>query len=123
MIKEFFTSRPRSSVKNPTTEEFLKTGNCEGAKLFADGPERRKRARKIKVPLGPYETNYSSFETGKHRLIEIVRITPDAIVYRLKGKSEEFSLPHNVAFAKAIGLKANIDTGPREGKRITRSQI
>ena len=74
----------------------------------------RKRARKIRCELGPFETDCSTFDRGM-RKIEIVRITPAAIVYRLLGTHEEYTLPHGVAFLKALSVKTTFDVGPRSG--------
>lgn len=78
---------------------------------------RRKRARKLKSdpPLGPFDTSAFAFDRGE-RAIEIVRLTPAAIVYRLKGLPDEYTLPHGVAFLKAVGLTADFDTAPRDGR-------
>jgi hypothetical protein len=80
---------------------------------------KRKRAKKIRQPLGPYQTAAVSFDRGT-RAIEIVRINPSGITYRLKGRSEQYTLPHGVAFLKAVSLGAGFDTGPRESKQIRR---
>lgn len=78
-------------------------------------PVRKKKAKKMRVELGPYETACSTFERGKERIIEI-RVTPAAIFYRVRGLPDEFMLPHAVARLKAISIKADFDTSARKGK-------
>jgi len=80
-----------------------------------DAPARRKRAKKIRRELGPFETACSTFERGDHRIIEISRITPDASYYPARGIKGELSLPHGVAYTEAVGLGAQVDTSPRVG--------
>ena len=79
-------------------------------------PEKRQRARQIKGQLGPFETVKTSFDKGKDRRIEIVRVTPSVITYRLKGMHEEYALPHEVGFSKALGLGVGVNTSPRQGR-------
>lgn len=85
-----------------------------GIKSDPDHRPKRKRARKIRGELGPFETSVTCFDRGE-RAVEIVRITPAAIVYRLRGLADEFSLPHGAAFLRAVSIRANIDTAPRSG--------
>lgn len=80
------------------------------------------RAKKIRTPLGPYLTSATSFERGKDRDVEIVTITPAAIVYRVKGSAERFLLPHGVAFLRAVSLAAGVSTAPRETKTNVRGE-
>ena len=95
-------------------------GTC---KLF-DAPAKRSRARKIKgMGLGPFETLCHSMDRGHERRIEIVRVTPCLICYRLVGQSKEFSISHSAAFQRAVAQAAGFDPSPRESKRITRSNI
>lgn len=75
---------------------------------------KRKRAKKIRSELGPFETSCKSFDRGD-RVVEIVRITPAAITYRLRGLTNEYTLPHSTAFQKALSIDAGFDTGPRQG--------
>ena len=75
----------------------------------------RPRARKIRVEIGPFATACSTFERGKNRPIELARITPMGLVYRLKGSAGSYAIPHETAFQKAVSLAVNLDTGPREG--------
>jgi hypothetical protein len=82
--------------------------------------EPRKHARKIKGSIGPFQTACVSEDGG--RQIEIVRITPLSIVYRVKGKSEEYTLKHETAYLKAVCVKAGFDASPRTG-RISRSEV
>lgn len=60
---------------------------------------KRKRARKIRGAIGPFATTHSTFDAGS-REIEISRVTPDAIFYRAKGRSQEYALPHGVGFSR-----------------------
>jgi len=76
---------------------------------------KRKRARKIRTPLGPFETAATTFEKGAHRIIEIVSISPRAIVLRARGLRGDWILPIGVAYTKAVGIGADVDTGPRVG--------
>jgi hypothetical protein len=83
--------------------------------------EKQKTAKKIKLFIGPFKTSCTTFERGT-REIEIVKVTPLAIIYRLKGRQEEYTLPHETAFQKAVAIQAGLDTGPRSG-RIKRGTV
>jgi hypothetical protein len=77
---------------------------------------KRPRARKLTKPIGPYRTTATMFERGKDREVEISRITPHAIFYRIRGFAAEYSLPHAVGCLRAIALAAGADIEPN-GKR------
>ena len=85
------------------------------ATLFAKA-ETRRRARTIRGELGPFATSALMFDKGRDRPVEIARITPRAIFYRLKGHGEEHCLPHATAALKALSLVADFDAGPRSGR-------
>lgn len=80
------------------------------------GKTKRSRPKKLLAPVGPYHTTRTTFERGKQREIVIERVTPAAIVYRLIGLDGEYTLPHDVAFQKALSIFVDFDTGPRAGK-------
>jgi hypothetical protein len=81
-------------------------------------PSKRPRAKKLKAALGPFATGVSTYDSGRERQIEVT-LTPHGTVYRLKGQSGEYVLPHPVGFQKAVSLKAGAVIDPRQG-RITR---
>lgn len=85
----------------------------------ATNPSPRLRARKIRKPIGPFQTSVTTFDRG-HRQIEIVRLTAHAIIYRLKGKKEEYTVGHEAAYLRAISAFTGFDTGPRSSTRISR---
>ncbi len=77
--------------------------------------QRRPRARKLRKPLGPFATGSSTFDAGKDREIEVM-LDPHATLYRLKGQSAVYSLPHGVGYQKALALKVGANIEPRSGK-------
>lgn len=85
-------------------------------------PEHRPPAWKIHSSIGPFETAATSFDKGV-RAIEIVRITPHGITYRLKGRSDEYTITHEQAFMRAISNAVGFDTAARESTRITRGGV
>jgi hypothetical protein len=87
---------------------------CPECGAGAEKPKRA-RAKKIKGSIGPFQTACTTFERGT-REIEISKVTPLAVIYRLKGRSDEYTLPHEVAFQKAVSVQAGVDTGPRTGR-------
>lgn len=107
--------------------ELAQRVNAETAKTAPDASARprRPRARKLRgeltlfdpaqQQLGPFETAATFFAGGSRRVIEISRITPSAIYYRLRGTSAEMCLPHAIAYQRATAAVAGFDTGPRAG--------
>jgi hypothetical protein len=81
-------------------------------------PSKRPRARKLKAALGPFATGSFTYDAGRDREIEVM-LTPHGIVFRLRGQSEQYLLPHPVGFQKAVSVKAGAVIDPRQG-RITR---
>jgi hypothetical protein len=79
---------------------------------------KRPRARKLKAALGPFATDSFTYDAGRDREIEVM-LTPHGTIFRLKGQSEQYLLPHPVGFQKAVSLKAGAVIDPRQG-RITR---
>jgi hypothetical protein len=88
----------------------------------AEPKPKRKPAKRIKGVMGPFKTCHTAPSKGT-RDIEIASITEDAIVYRLKGLSDTFLLPHSIAFDKAVSVQAGFEMGPRSTKRITRGKV
>jgi len=83
---------------------------------------KRLHARKIRKPLGPFQTVCTARDKGKDRQIELVKLTPHGLVYRLKGLSNEFTVGHEVCFARAVSIAAGFNAGPRDTTRITRGE-
>ena len=91
--------------------------------LFDGEPSKPKRAkpRKLKVPIGPFETVCTEFDRGTRTII-LERITPHGLVYRLRGQTDERFVSHGAAFLRAMCSAAGFDAGPRHGTRIIRGQ-
>lgn len=98
------------STANPPVTE----GREQGGPLAQ--PLRRPAARKLRKPLGPFQTAATAFEHGRERPIQIVRLTPLGIVYRVMGSAREYVLPHGVAFIKALAIAAGANVDPRAGR-------
>lgn len=75
----------------------------------------KKRAKKIKGMLGPYQTTATHFDAGE-RMVIIESITPAGITYKLKGRPEKYTIGHGAAFQRAVSITHNIDLSPREGR-------
>jgi hypothetical protein len=70
--------------------------------------------------IGPYQTDCETFDRGT-RKIEVT-LSAKGVYYRLKGKREEYFLPHATGYMRALSIAADIDLGPRKG-RIRRSSM
>lgn len=79
------------------------------SQIQIEASPRRRRARKIRSPLGPFATSCKTFERGRDREIEIVRITPAVAVVRLKGCSEEYACPWTVVYQRGVAAAANFN--------------
>jgi hypothetical protein len=75
---------------------------------------KRPRAKKMPTALGPYQTACTSFDGGT-RAIEVT-LTALGVYYRLKGRPEEYLLPHEAGFLKAVANKCNVIVDPRKGR-------
>ena len=106
---------PGANVQRSTSNFQLPSKKAGNRQATSPNPAaKRKRAKKLRGELGPYETACHYFDRG-NRPIEITRITAMGITYRLRGTTDEYVLPHGTGFQKALSIKAGVDTGPRTG--------
>ena len=78
-------------------------------------PTKRPRARKLKGSLGPFSTGMSTYDAGKERPIEIT-VNGQGVIYRLKGQSQQYLLPHAIGYQKAVSLRVGVNIDPRQGR-------
>jgi hypothetical protein len=79
-------------------------------------PQKRPPTKKLRKPVGPFETQEMVYEKGKEREV-IVTVLAHGIDFRLKGRQESYLLPHSVGYVRAVSIAAGLETGPLKRRR------